>query len=115
MTVANPLGSNLYQPQQPRPPQQLATITTSSSTTTWPPPSGGTIVSSQLNDPAIWNIVRTPLPATSELNFGQGAVVIRGTSPLPNSWHRFWQRVVLGVTWKDLRPENDLEALRRLK
>jgi len=35
--------------------------------------------------------------------------------PPPNAWIRFWQKRILGITWRDLRPENDLETLKGLK
>ena len=39
---------------------------------------------------------------------------MRSRRPPPNAWFRFWWRFLLGVKWRDLRPENKLDDLRRL-
>ena len=50
----------------------------------------------------------------SEMKFGEDSF-IKFTAPPPNWLRRLIWKWALGVTWKDLRPENDLETLRRLK
>ena len=39
-----------------------------------------------------------PPPVLSRVHIGGLAVQL--CSPQPNAWHRFWQRVVLGVRWE---------------
>lgn len=50
----------------------------------------------------------------SEMKFGEDSFA-KFTAPPPNWLRRLIWKWALGVTWKDLRPENDLETLRRLK
>lgn len=49
----------------------------------------------------------------SEMRIGD--YIVKHATPPPNAWYRFWQRALIGVTWKDLGPENDLATLRKLK
>lgn len=45
---------------------------------------------------------------------GLGTVKLFFTSPPPNAMRRFIWKWALGVTWRDLRPERNLEALKKL-
>ena len=88
MTIANPLGSNLHQvlPLQ----QQPATITTTTETGI-----------------ADWKI----LGAMQSIKPPNGYAI---RIAAPNWIQRILWRA-LGVTWKDLRPERDMDELRKLK
>lgn len=44
-----------------------------------------------------------------------GGILRNSNSPPPNFWRRFWWWAIFGVTFRDLRPENALMDLARLK
>jgi len=46
---------------------------------------------------------------------GQPDSFIQFAAPPPNFFRRLIWKWALGVTWKDLRPEHDLETLKGLK
>ena len=76
-------------------------------------------------DPTNWNTPAQPDPnwplrveeCQSEMTFGGGRSTagMFFTSPPPNFIRRLIWKWALGVTWKDLRPEHDLETLKKLK
>ena len=66
------------------------------------------------NDLTNWNTEKQEIPFRSRASFGKFGW-LSTPEPPPNWMRRLIWRWALGVTWKDLRPENDLETLRRLK
>ncbi|MDZ4342138.1 MAG: hypothetical protein U1E51_06825 [Candidatus Binatia bacterium] len=67
---------------------------------------------SVVSDPTNWNASQVHA-ILSQMSIG--GCTFSNPQPPPNAWHRFWQRAILGVTWKDLRPERDIETLKGLK
>lgn len=52
----------------------------------------------------------------SEMRLGDDEMsFVRFSAPPPNWLRRLIWKWALGVTWKDLRPERDMETLRTLK
>ena len=82
------------------------TLTTGANST------GNVIWHSGLNNPSSLAPVQDPDPI-SETRIG--GILYQHNEPIPNAWIRFWQKHLLGIEWKDLRPENKLKALGELK
>ena len=90
----------------------LTTTGTSASSITW----------SQQSDPTNWNVaddqdlVAGSTLTAEKLNraFLKAPKQFDGRVTAPNFLQRLLWRA-LGVTWKDLRPEHDLETLKKLK
>ena len=89
-------------------------------------PYGQFIQQSQQNGPTNWNIAADKSSFSfpprveecqSEMIFNNGRTTgsLKFTAPPPNIIRRFIWKWALGVTWRDLRPERDLETLRGLK
>ena len=75
---------------------------------------------SGVGNPANWNTggmsgeAMAKEPDQSEMLWPSESGRMRSRKPPPNAWHRFWWRFLLGVKWRDLRPENKMDDLRRL-
>ena len=90
-------------------PQETTAITTSSSAG-----AAGQVGPSHWNTGAIPGEAKVSEPDQSEMLWPSDSGRMRSRRPLPNPWVRFWWRFLLGVRWRDLRPENKLDDLRRL-
>lgn len=81
--------------------------------------SDSTVASSIINDPETWNnaLQLREEDCQSEMHFGSGRslYVMRFEAPPPNWLRRLIWKWALGVTWKDLRPERQMDELRTLK
>lgn len=108
---------SINDPQQPT---QTITFPPASATVgsglLWVSGSSAPILSSIPNDPGVWGAKEAQIePTRSEMRFGDRPEdSMRFTAPPPNIIRRLLWRA-LGVTWKDLRPENQMGELRRLK
>ena len=88
------------------------------------PSDQGKIEWSQKSDPTNWNASNSVFSSGSTLTASDLNLAFDSAVRLPNFEARvtapnFLQRLIwkwaLGVTWKDLRPEQDLETLKKLK
>lgn len=92
----------------PWPPAQTLTLPANKVWT-----SSGTIQMSERSDPTDWSAKSTIVEYQSEMNFG--GVRMQVYDPPPNLIRRLIWKWALGVTWRDLRPERDMETLKGLK
>ena len=98
----------------PPQPQTITTTTTDSSAPPWVTSSGDIVISSIINDPANWNPEKQEIQLCSRASFGNFGW-LSTPAPPPNFIRRLIWKWALGVTWRDLRPERQIDDLRRLK
>ena len=76
---------------------------------------GNALTAASLNA-AMASKVTTPSDCQSEMRLlGEANSFIRFMAPPPNALRRFIWRALLGVQWVDLRPENELRELGKLR
>jgi hypothetical protein len=117
--MSNPVNQVPFIQNYPQAPQPT-TITTSagssaSSGRLWiSSGTGATVQMSNRTDPDSWvGIIGNTYARQSEMSIGDWR--IQTSNPPPNFIRRLIWKWALGVTWRDLRPERDMETLKGLK